>query len=141
MAELKISTGLEEVRINDKVTVWLDFADADFVLKVAEAFDEMGAIHDKCTEIVSDKGTDIKAMSAAMKEADSGIREKINTLFGVDICTPVFGEKSIVSPADGLPRWCNLMLALVDEINAHLAEQQKKTAPRLDKYTAKYLKK
>ena len=141
MAELRTGTDLEEVSINGKVTVWLNFTDAEFVSRVAEAFDEMGAIHDKCAETINNKDIDAKDMFAALREANNSIREKINTLFGDDICTPVYGSMSVMALADGLPVLCNLMLALVDEINARMTEQQKKTAPRLDKYTAKYLKK
>ena len=38
----------------------------------------------------------------------------------------------------GLPVWCNLLLALMDEMDAALVREQKASNPRLKKYLDKY---
>lgn len=43
-------------------------------------------------------------------------------------------------PANGLPVWCNLMMAVMDEIDTTFTREQKLTNPRISKYTAKYQK-
>ncbi len=65
----------------------------------------------------------------------------LNELFGEDICTPIWGKTHVTALSEGLPLWFNLMMTLIDEI-----DNSRKTVPavrsaRLDKYTAKYLKK
>lgn len=140
MAEVKFDTNLEEVNINGKVTVWLNLSDFEFAMKVAEAIEQMGEIQEKCSNEVNAQ-TDASEMFAILREADGKIREKIDALFGMDVCTPLYGSMNAMSYADGLPVWCNLMFALYDEMLAHMSEQQKKSAPRIDKYTAKYVKK
>lgn len=42
--------------------------------------------------------------------------------------------------ADGLPVWCNLVLAVMDEVNAAAQRERKRIDPRLAKFTAKYKK-
>lgn len=140
MAEIKFDTNLEEVNINDKVTVWLNLSDFEFAMKVAEAIGQMGEIQEKCGNDISEQ-TDASKMFAILREADGKIREKIDALFGLDVCTPLYGRMNVMSYADGLPVWCNLMFALYDEMLSRMSAQQKKIAPRIDKYTAKYVKK
>ena len=36
------------------------------------------------------------------------------------------------------PVWCNLMLAVMDEIDTTFSREQKATNPRIAKYTEKY---
>ena len=45
---------------------------------------------------------------------------------------------NVYAMADGLPVWCNLMLAVMDEIDTSFAREQKRMNPRIAKYTAKY---
>lgn len=140
MAELKFDTNLEEIDINGKVTVWLNLSDFGFAIKAAAAIQQMGEIQEKCGETISEL-TDIGEMFDTFRKADGEIREKIDGLFGMDVCTPLYGSMNVMSYAEGTPVWCNLMFALFDEIYARMDEQQKKTLPRIDKYTAKYMKK
>lgn len=140
MAEVKFDTNLEEVNINGKVTVWLNLSDFEFAMKVVEVIEQMGEIQEKCSKEVSEQA-DASKIFAVLREADGKIREKINALFDMEVCAPLYGSMNVMSYADGLPVWCNLMFALYDEMLSRMSEQQKKIAPRIDKYTAKYVKK
>ena len=70
--------------------------------------------------------------------ADAEIREKINEVFGKDVCTPTIGSRSILMPAKGLPVWENMLLAIIDKFDSQLIEEKAKTNPRLEEYTKKY---
>lgn len=132
--------GVQEISLNNKVSVWLNLTDIDFVERVFNAFDAMDKQQEKYQAALKNE-PDAKTVFATARAMDAEMRELINGLFDFDVCTPLYGRMNVYAMAGGLPVWCNLMLALVDEINARMTEQQKKTAPRLDKYTAKYLKK
>ena len=51
-----------------------------------------------------------------------------------------FNTPNVYAMADGLPVWCNLLFAIMDEIDTSFAREQKATNPRIQKYTAKYHK-
>ena len=52
----------------------------------------------------------------------------------------LFGGMNVYALANGLPVWCNLMLAVMDEIDSSFAREQKATNPKLQKYLNKYQK-
>ena len=62
----------------------------------------------------------------------------IDEALGQPVCGALFGGMNVYAMADGLPVWCNLMLALMDEVDTSFAREQKATNPRIRKYTAKY---
>lgn len=47
---------------------------------------------------------------------------------------------NVYALADGLPVWMNLMLAVLDVVDAKLAQENERANPRLEKYLAKYRK-
>lgn len=53
----------------------------------------------------------------------------------------VFGTMNVYALADGLPVWCNLMLAIIDEMDSSFAREKKASNPRVQKYLAKYKRK
>ena len=59
-------------------------------------------------------------------------------VFGAPVCDALFGCMNVYAMADGLPVWCNLMLAVMDEIDTTFAREQKATNARITKYTKKY---
>ena len=65
-------------------------------------------------------------------------RNAINGILGADVCGPLFGGMNLYALADGLPVWCNLMLAIMDECDSAFSREQMRTNPRIKKYTAKY---
>jgi hypothetical protein len=68
------------------------------------------------------------------------MRQMIDEALGAPVCDAVFGGMNVYAMADGLPAWCNLMLAIMDEIDTGFTREQKLTNPRVSKYTAKYQK-
>ena len=47
---------------------------------------------------------------------------------------------NVYALADGLPVWCNLMLAVIDQIDTTFSREQKRTNPRIAKYTDRWKK-
>ena len=75
------------------------------------------------------------------RERDTEMRGMIDEVFGAPVSDALFGGMNVYAMAGGLPVWCNLMLAVMDEIDTTFAREQKATNPRIAKYTAKYRKK
>lgn len=139
MITLKIDDALEEVRLNDKVSVWLNLTDTHFINKLFDAFNQMDKARDEYRGRIEE--LENKELFDFARNLDLHMREIINGVFGVDVCTPLFGETSVCAIANGLPLWANLMLALIDEIDSTIAREKKITNPRILKYTEKYSKK
>ncbi|MEI3363858.1 MAG: hypothetical protein V8R75_15720 [Oscillospiraceae bacterium] len=74
------------------------------------------------------------------KERDAEMRGIIDGVFGNAVCDVLFGGMNVYALANGLPVWCNLMLAVMDEIDTSFAREQKATNPKLQKYLNKYQK-
>ena len=62
----------------------------------------------------------------------------IDGLLGDSVCSSLFGNMNVYALADGLPAWCNLMLAIFAEVDASMSKEQKLTNPRIKKYMEKY---
>lgn len=136
MLNLNIEDGVQEINLNGKVTVLLNLTDTNFIERFFTAFESMDELQEEYSKEL-DKATDREAFMLARKY-DADMRERINGAFGSDICTPLLGSVSTYAIAGGLPIWCNIMLALIEEINAGINEQKKLTNPKVQKYIAKY---
>ena len=64
----------------------------------------------------------------------------LDGLFNAPVCETVFGSMSLCAFANGFPVWLNLMLSILDEIEANIGDIQKQADPRIAKYKAKYQK-
>lgn len=134
---IKFDTGLKEFSLNEKTSVYFNPTDMVFVERVFAAVEKLGDIDEAYGEAI-DKLDDNAAVFDLARAHDAEIRAEINEVFGQDICTPVFGEMSVSTLADGFPVWANLLFAVIDTLDDTFAEEKKKTNPRLAKYTAKY---
>lgn len=139
MGEIKFATGVKEYRINDAVTVYFNPTDVEFARKIYAAFDELDKQQERYrAEIKRIEGTP-KIFEYA-RERDTDMRRIIDDLFGREVCNELFGGVNVYAMADGLPIWCNLMLAVIDELDAGLNREQRATSARVQKYTSKYHK-
>lgn len=138
MAEIiRFDTGIKEFDINGAVKVYFCPTDMDFVERVFNVADAI----DKKSEEFQDRIKDLDDNRAVFDEArsiDGEIREMLNSIFNMDVCTPLFGTMSTYAVADGLPVWANFIFAIIDTLDGDFAEQKKRTNPRLQKYIAKY---
>lgn len=137
MSELNFDTGIVTFSVNGKCDVAFNPTDSVFVERLFRAFDTL----DKKQEAYKDeiaKMADKREIFEFARKRDTEMRAIIDGVFGVDFCASVFGDMNVYAMANGLPVWCNLMLAVMDEVDTTFAREQKATNPRVQKYTAKY---
>lgn len=139
MAELKFSTGLVTYKVNGVCELSFNPTDSDFVEQLFNAFDTLDRKQDAYKAMVG-KTANKREIFEVARKMDLEMREIIDGIFERPICKDIFGRMSTYALADGLPIWCNFMLAVMDEIDTTFAREQKATNPRISKYTAKYHK-
>lgn len=139
MKELNFESGLVTYSLNGKCEVSFNPTDSNFVERLYatfEALDQKQESYKAQIEKIAGK----KEIFDFARERDKEMRSAIDELFGVSICDSLFGDMNVYAVADGLPVWCNLMLAVMDEIDTTFSREQKATNPRIAKYTKKYHK-
>jgi len=139
MPVLNFETGLVTYDLNGKCEVSFNPTDSDFVKRLFDAFDHLDKKQEAYKEEI-EKTADKKQVFEIAQSRNKEMRELIDGLFDVPVCDAVFGNMNVYALADGLPVWCNLMLALMDEVDTTFAREQKATNARITKYTAKYKK-
>ena len=137
MKELRFQSGQEEFDLNGKIKVQFNPTDSFFVEKLYKAFEQLDQKQEQRQKEVAGM-TDPQQVFAFSREMDREMRAILDGVFDVPVSEAVFGEMNAYSMADGLPVWCNLLLAVMEVIDATLAREQKATNPRIQKYTAKY---
>ena len=135
MKELNFDLGLNEYDLGGKVTVRFNPTDVSFLEKLSESFAALDQIQE---EVKREEITDEKDVYNLAKNLDIRMREIIDALFGMDVCTPLFGEMNLFASAGGLPVWANLMLAIADEVQDSMDSELTQREARIRKYTEKY---
>lgn len=139
MTELTFNTGRRAFNINGVVEVSFNDTDVDFVERLYSVFAKLDEKQDYYKTRV--QTTPDGEIFSLMRDLDSDMREELNGLFETDVCTPLFGRMNVFALADGLPLWANLMLCIMEQVDAAYSREQKAINPRVQKYTAKWQKK
>lgn len=139
MPDIKFETGVVTYRLNEKCEVSFNPTDSAFVERLFNTFDELDKKQDAYKAEV-ERVADKREVFVIARKRDMEMRRMIDAAFEAPICDALFSSMNVYALADGLPAWCNLMLAVMDEIDTAFARQQKMTNPRIAKYTAKYHK-
>ena len=140
MKELVFDTGLVSFSLNGSCEVAFNPTDSEFVKRLYDAFDTLDKKQDAYKSEV-EKIADKKHIFEIARQRDKEMREIIDNVFESPVSDAVFGSMNVYALADGFPVWCNLMLAVMDEIDTTFAKEQKATNPRIRKYSAKYTQK
>lgn len=140
MTGIKFETGLVRYNLNESVEVSFNPTDTNFVEKLFSAFDGLDKQNDAYREEIK-ATTDNREVFRIARERDNEMRKIIDGVFDVNVCEPLFGSMNVYAMADGLPVWCNLILAVVDEVNAAFQREGKAIDPRVEKFVEKYRKK
>lgn len=141
MAELNVKNGAVTYTINGKGEVSFNPTDADFINRMYSAFDAMEKKQDAYSTQIRELAGTVEMFDFA-RRLDEEMRGVLDELFQAPISEMAFGGISCYALADGLPLWCNLMLAVMDEIN-NAAEREKGTTKmneKVNKYLVKYQK-
>lgn len=138
MKELNFDTGLVTYMVNGKVEISFNPADVAFVDRLFKTFDGLAQRQDHAEiEKQEANGADLFALA---EQRDKYMREQIDHIFGEPVSDSIFGNMSVYALAGGLPLWCNFLMAVIDEIDEAIQEEQRAASPRVDKYMAKYAK-
>lgn len=142
---LNIETGIktyvlkpsDEETGEEEVSVRFNPTDTNFARKIYDTFEELSSTEDDYQKRIEEAtGTaDVFVISA---ELDAHMREKVNELFGKDVCTAIAGETNMYAMAGGMPIWANLVLAIFDEMEDTFSVEQKLHNQKMKKYTEKY---
>lgn len=139
MKELNFESGLVTYSLNGKCEVSFNPTDSNFVERLYTTFEELDKKQESYKAQI-EKMADKKEIFEFARERDIEMRGTIDNLFDAAVSDAVFGGMNVYAVANGLPVWCNLMLAIMDEIDTTFAREQKATNPRIAKYTNKYRK-
>jgi hypothetical protein len=140
MKELNFESGLVTYSLNGKCEVSFNPTDSNFIERLYATFEELDRKQEQYKSDI-EKMADKRKIFDYAKERDAEMRGMLDEVFGVPVSDALFGEMNVYALAGGVPVWCNLMLAIMDEIDTTFAREQKATNPRIAKYTAKYKKK
>lgn len=139
MKELTFESGLVTYTLNGKCEVSFNPTDSNFVERLYTAFEDLDAKQETYKAQV-DKMAGKREIFDFARERDAEMRQIIDGVFEAPVSDALFGGMNVYAVADGLPVWCNLMLAVMDEIDTTFSREQKATNPRIAKYTGKYHK-
>jgi len=139
MKELVFDSGVVSYSLNGKCEVSFNPADHAFAERFYSAVDEMGKLQDEYAQKAKELQEPSQAFSLA-RQRDEEMGKVLDGLFDAPVCASVFGDMSLCAFANGFPVWLNLMLAILDEIEANIGDIQKQADPRIAKYKAKYQK-
>lgn len=140
MADIRFETGLVDYDINGRATVRFNPTDSFFVERLFRTFDALDRKQEDYQAEI-DRLSDNREVFEIARARDAEMRAMVDEALGAPVCDAVFGGMNVYAVADGLPVWCNPMLAIFDLIDTTFAAEQKKTNPRIAKYTAKYQRK
>lgn len=139
MADIRFDTGVVVFNLNDKIEVSFNPTDSAVVEKIYSTFEELDRKQEAYKAEI-EKCADKKEIFEIARRRDAEMRDMIDGLFEKPVCAALFGTMNVYALADGLPVWCNLMLAVIDQIDTTFSREQKRTNPRIAKYTDRWKK-
>lgn len=137
MKQLQFDTGLITYDLNGAAQVAFNPTDSAFVERLFRTFDALDQ-KQEAYKAEAERAAGSREIFDIARKRDEEMRTMIDEALGQPVCAALFGGMNVYALADGLPVWCNLMLALMDEIDTSFAREQKSANPRIQKYTAKY---
>lgn len=137
MAELNVSTGLVEYDLNGAVKVYFNPTDAAFAEKITNVFSALELKQNEYKERIAAADTTAAVFEVA-HEMDAYMREAIDELFGVPVCSPLFGSMNVYALSDGAPLWMNLLFSIMEQMDTAFDGAGTDIRRRVDAYTAKY---
>lgn len=128
---LNFDTGVVEYEVNGGAVIRFNPADTELVKKLHNLFEKLGETQEE------QAGEDV---FKTLDEKDAAMRRDIDGVFGEGTSAAVFGGLGLYALAGGLPLWANFLLAVLDEVDGYVTEQQKAASPRMAYYQQKYAK-
>lgn len=137
MKELQFDTGLVTYRVNGSCEITFNPGDISFVKRLFDLFDRLSGLQE-AAEKENPEEMDSKELFRLTEERDAKMRSDMDGVFGEGTCAALFSDMSVFAIAGGFPLWANFLMAIIDEINANLSQEEQKARSRVDKYMKKY---
>ena len=136
MSELRFDTGLVNYKVNGVCDIAFNPTDTGFAEKIYAAFETLEKKQQEYNaEMNRIRGT--AEIFDFARRIDLEMREMIDGVFG-PVCDKIFGQMNVYAMANGLPVWCNFMMAIIEVINETAEKEKKAMNPRVKKYMDKY---
>lgn len=117
-------------------------SDTEFLSKLYEAFSAADKLQKAYESELADAGEDFEKIMELMRRKDREIRQVVDGVFNVPVCSDLFPGMNIFSMGNnGVPVWANLMMSIIDVCDADSSEMHAKQAAHINKYVDKYRKK
>ncbi len=111
--------------------------DVMFIAAIMDAAEKLDAVQQKLTAF---NGETWREIYEACVEADKEMRGILDGIFNVPICDALFAGQSVHAIGNGFPAWANLLVAVLDHMDAGLDAEKAKAQTRIRKYSGKYKK-
>lgn len=139
---LTVDTGVKDLELTDgkgrSIVVRFNPYDVLFLGKILDAGEKLDAEQAKLRDpLLTD---DWKEIYRVCMEGDKAMREILDGIFEAPICDAIFPNQTVFAIGNGFPAWSNLLLAIIDSMDASLDAEKEKTQARIKKYSAKYKK-
>ena len=112
MQELNFGDGIVTYTVNGKREVSFNPTDSNFVERLYLAFEDLDKKQEGYKTQIEKMG-DKKLIFEFARERDKEMREIIDSVFGAHIADNLFGGMNVYALAEGVPVWCNFMLAVM----------------------------
>ena len=132
MKELNFDSGLVAYSLNGKCEVSFNPTDSNFVERLYSAFEDLDKKQESYKAQI-EKMADKKEIFEFARERDAEMRGIIDGVFDAPVSEAVFGGMNVYAIANGLPVWCNLMMAVMDEIDTTFTREQMLSVPLLER--------
>lgn len=137
MKELQFDTGLVTYKVNGICEITFNPGDICFVKKLFDLFDRLSSRQENA-EKKSNEDLIGQQLFELTDQWDAEMRADIDGLFGEGVSKALFPDVSVFALAGGFPLWANFCMAVIDEIDANLVQEEQKARVRVDKYMKKY---
>ena len=166
MKDLRIATGVEEYRLNGKLTVHFNPTDVTFLERLRKTSETLSEWQNTLSssqvshpshpsgvtnpQLLRCSSSPDKTRSAGLpsgngeelvsfaNDLDAKMRAELDTLFDVPVCEELFGDVNLCASADGFPVWANLINALTETVEEAIRAELAAREKRIAKYTEKY---
>ncbi len=143
MADINLTfdSGVRDLELSDgkdrSVVVRFNPYDVMFIATVMDAAEKLDAVQQELTAF---NGETWREIYEACVDADKKMREILDGIFNVPICEELFSGQSVHAIGNGFPAWANLLVAILDNMDAGLEAEKTKAQTRIRKYSGKYKK-
>lgn len=138
MADIRFDSGVQSFDVNGVVSVEFSPTDSDFAQKLYDVFEKIDEKQKAYTEKLQAEQATREVFQIA-RQFDTEIRNLIDSVFDKPVCDALF-RTNVMALADGLPVWCNFLLAIIEKMEVGFEAEKLKTNPRIAKYTKKWKK-